>query len=543
MTVNAHDLLIAIMYISILGMFAEGLFVFNRMKTPLHACLLLSCIAILINTTGYVLQLRAGSLDSYLTALKFSYMGRDFIALFLWMFTARLCRRKFSALLEKSLFVLHIVIYLAILTVESHDLYYAKMTYVTDGLFPMLLHENGIVHHIFAQLQLAYIVCALYWLFTELRREKNRTARRRINLMIVAYILETVLFLIQINGVFPVTRHFDISIFGHIILTILMYVAIFRYNLLGIIDVAREYMIDRLSEGIIAVDPEGIVRYYNRPARELFPKLTDAPEEVVAKLHDLISNGGTITADGKIYTPEENTLTDHGENFGMIYSIVDSTAHKLNEYKLKADADILEMAAKSMKDRLLAAEELVQQDRALRHDRRHFEALLLSLMEDGKADEAKKCLQERMEHEPRASVHYCENATVNAAITHYVSLAKRAGIDVRISANIPFDPGVNEMQLAITISNLLENAIHACEKVPEGSRFIEITAKYKDQLLLEIANSCAEKVPLDEGGHPFADADGHGIGTKSVLAFIKETDSEIRYIAEDHVFKVRMMIG
>jgi sensor histidine kinase regulating citrate/malate metabolism len=179
----------------------------------------------------------------------------------------------------------------------------------------------------------------------------------------------------------------------------------------------------------------------------------------------------------------------------------------------------------------------------MRHDRRHFEALILSLIQDGKIDEAQKCLEERLAHEPRSGQRYCENSTVNAAIMHYVTVAERSNINVKVSANIPYNPGVDEMQLAIAISNLFENAIHACEKVPEAGRFIEITAKFKQQLLLEIVNSCDGKVELSEDGYPVTSEVGHGIGTRSVLDFVEKTNSEIRYIAEDRRFKVRMMVG
>ena len=46
---------------------------------------------------------------------------------------------------------------------------------------------------------------------------------------------------------------------------------------------------------------------------------------------------------------------------------------------------------------------------------------------------------------------------------------------------------------------------------------------------------------LDEEGHPFSNEEDHGIGTRSVLNFINKTDSEIRYIAEEKTFKVRML--
>jgi sensor histidine kinase YesM len=99
------------------------------------------------------------------------------------------------------------------------------------------------------------------------------------------------------------------------------------------------------------------------------------------------------------------------------------------------------------------------------------------------------------------------------------------------------------MKLAIAISNLIENAIHACEKQVDGIKYIEISSKYKNQLLFEITNSCDKKVVLDDDGHPFSLEAGHGIGTRSILSFIEETDSDIRYIAEDNKFTVRMIIG
>lgn len=208
----------------------------------------------------------------------------------------------------------------------------------------------------------------------------------------------------------------------------------------------------------------------------------------------------------------------------------------------KSDADIMEMAAKSMKERLQSAETVMQKDRMMRHDRRHFEALLYQLLEDGKTEEAKKYLEERLSMEPKGMQKYCENTTVNAAISHYLSWAKTEGIQTTVSANIPVSLPVDEMELAITISNLLENAVYACLKLPEAERYLKLTANYKNQLLLEIENSCEGTVPLDEEGHPFSNEMNHGIGTRSVLAFVGKTNSEIQYLAEEKRFRVRMIV-
>ena len=144
--------------------------------------------------------------------------------------------------------------------------------------------------------------------------------------------------------------------------------------------------------------------------------------------------------------------------------------------------------------------------------------------------------------EPKGIQKYCENTTVNAAISHYLSWANKEGIQTTVSTNIPDSLAVDEMELAITISNLLENAVNACLKLPETERYLKLTAKYKNQILLEIENSCEGTVPLNQDGHPFSDEDNHGIGTRSVLAFVGKTNSEIQYLAEDKRFRVRLII-
>ena len=232
--------------------------------------------------------------------------------------------------------------------------------------------------------------------------------------------------------------------------------------------------------------------------------------------------------------------------FVILEKYTDLMKHEMelvqDKAKLESDASLMEIAAKNMKERLQLTESSMQKDRIMRHDRRHFEALLYQLLEEGNIEEAKKYLAERLAMEPHPVMRYCENTTVNAAISHYMACAKMENIAMTVSANIPSGLSVNELELAIVISNLLENAINACRKLPETDRYLKLTAKYKIQLLLEIENSCDRKVALDEDGYPFSKDENHGIGTRSVLAFVNKTDSEICYLAEGTRFRVRMIL-
>ncbi len=538
-----HDFLIVAIIISIFAMFFEGFIVFRNLKNKLHAYLFLDCMVMLINNTGYLLQLLSKTEDEYIAALKFSYAGRVWIVFSLFMFTVEFCHVVVPKFVVWTYSLFNMFVYILVFTLQQHDLYYSKMWFDKDGLFPVLLHRNGIIHEAYMQIQAIVIIVNFYWLFKGLRHHKGKIAKKRAMIIIAGFMIEAILFICQIMHAFFVTYFFDISVFGNVAVTIAMFIAIFRYNLLGIIDMAREYIVDRLSEGVIAVDSDGRLQYYNDHAKELYPEITKDPESVVDRLKEAIVKGDTIVMGDRYYTPEEKELFAEDEMIGKLYALVDSTVLKQREYKLQADAAMLEMAAESMKDRLRATEEIVSQDRTMRHDRRHFEALILSLIQDGNVDEAKKYLEERLSQEPHSGQRYCENATVNAAIMHYVSMAEHNNIKVKVATNIPYNPGVDEMQLAIAISNLLENAIHACVKLPESDRYIEITAKFKSQLLLEIVNCCNGKAELDEDEYPVTTEIGHGIGTRSVLDFVQKTNSEIRYIAEDNKFKVRMIIG
>ncbi len=538
-----HDFLLIAIIISIFAMFFEGYIVFRNLKNKLHAYLFLNCIAMLINNTGYLLELLSKTQEGYIAALKFSYAGRVWIVFSLFMFTVEFCHVKDSRHMVRAFFLADALTYVVVFTLERHDLYYSKMWFDKDGLFPVLLHRSGIVHSAYIQLQAIVIIINFYWLFKSLRSYRGTIAKKRALIIISGFMIESVLFICKILHVFFVTYFFDISVFGNVAVTIAMFIAIFRDNLLGIIDMAREYIVDRLSEGVIALDYDGRLQYYNEHVKELFPEISKDPEAIVDRLKEAIMKGDTLEIGDRFFSPEEKELFADGELIGKLYALVDTTALKQREYKLKADAAMLEMAADSMKERLNATEEILSQDRAMRHDRRHFEALLLSLIQDGNVEEARKCLEERLSQEPRSSIRYCENPTVNAALMHYVSVAEKNSIQVKVSANIPYNPGVEEMQLAIAISNLLENAIHACEKLPEAERFIEITARFKQQLLFEIVNSCDGKTELNDEGYPVTSEIGHGIGTRSVLDFVEKTNSDIRYIAEGNRFKVRMIIG
>lgn len=216
---------------------------------------------------------------------------------------------------------------------------------------------------------------------------------------------------------------------------------------------------------------------------------------------------------------------------------------KEDNQKMQAEREYLQLAAGNMSRRLELMAEVSAQNRRAAHDRRHFNNVLLELLEQGNAGEAAILLQNQNQAAPKISRVYCENPAVNAAVCHYAGLAEQAGIPAEIALEIPAALPVDALELSMVVSNLMENAIQACGRLPRNkARWLRFTCRSVGRLLLEMENPCVESAALDARGCPITCEKGHGIGSKSVAAFAKEYNGELLYKIESNVFQVRLLV-
>ncbi len=234
-----------------------------------------------------------------------------------------------------------------------------------------------------------------------------------------------------------------------------------------------------------------------------------------------------------VYVSIVHTLTTITKQYAM----------REENQKMQAEREYLQLAAGNMAHRLELMEEVSAQNSRAAHDRRHFNNVLLELLEQGKNSEAAALLGNNNQAVTKISRVYCENHTVNAAVSHYMHLAEQAGIPAEITLDIPSNLNIDSIELSMVVSNLMENAIQVCERLPKNQHsYIRFTSRSVGRLLLEIENPCAEGVIFDENGYPVAVEAGHGIGSKSVIAFAKKYDGELLYKIENGVFQVRLLV-
>lgn len=224
-------------------------------------------------------------------------------------------------------------------------------------------------------------------------------------------------------------------------------------------------------------------------------------------------------------------------------TITKQYAMREENQKMQAEKEYLQLAAGSMSERLRLMEEASAQNSRAAHDRRHFNNMLLELLEKGENHEAVALLKKQAQTACKISKVYCENHVVNAAVCHYAKLAEQSGIATKIELDIPSELSVDSLELSMVVSNLMENAFVACLK-QSGSKPLSIhfICRNMGRLLLELENPCTEDAALDKNGYPVTLEEGHGVGSKSVIAFAKKYDGELLYKIEKGWFRVRLLV-
>ena len=337
-----YQLIIGIQCVSIAALLLECIVVFRSWRGKLHSYLFLSCAATLVNDVGYLLQLTSFSEEPFFTAVKFSYMGRIWIAFALLAFITELVGVKLPKSIQIGQILMNVVTYGILITTRATGLYYKNIRFEMNGQIPDLEYDYGIWHHIWDATIALYIVAGISLLVRAIIREDKIIVKKRLIFVLFAMVTESVSVTIGILKPFHMAEVYDFTMLGFPLAAAFMFIAILKYNLLDVGTLAREYVIDKLSEGVIATDEEGDVSFYNKPALALFPELKGDSRSVVEMLRDKSGKKEPVRFDKKTYAIGVNTLYQNNDASGEIYSVRDETQiyHYMDELtKQKQIAD------------------------------------------------------------------------------------------------------------------------------------------------------------------------------------------------------------
>ena len=227
--------------------------------------------------------------------------------------------------------------------------------------------------------------------------------------------------------------------------------------------------------------------------------------------------------------------------FYSILMFLFSSIRKEAEARHNAQLSALHLSALlSRMEAVKAAENVIRTER---HDLHHRLQTVAELVSRGDKDAALNFLdtaQKRLNDQKE--IRWCHPPVLDAVFSSYFEQAKNQDISVETSIALSDTLPVDEGELAIVLSNALENAIHANLALPQKQRVIRCQMVSTPSVMLEISNPCNGDVTFDEQGLPVSHREGHGLGVQSISTFCQKNGSVCQFELTDGWFQLRLVL-
>ncbi len=215
---------------------------------------------------------------------------------------------------------------------------------------------------------------------------------------------------------------------------------------------------------------------------------------------------------------------------------------KQQQTQLRHESRLLTQQLNSLQDYTLLMQESQRQLSILRHDMRHNIRLLYTLLNENRLDEIQQLLEATDSKLSSTAIRpFCQNPIINAALSIYIHRALELQIPVTQKISLPAQLPAEENDLAILLSNLIENATIASLQQPPERREISLHLQTKgQQIVLCLENRFDTPLTLGEDGLPTTQAKGHGTGMISLSAFAQKYHAITQFNQENGWVQITM---
>ena len=186
----------------------------------------------------------------------------------------------------------------------------------------------------------------------------------------------------------------------------------------------------------------------------------------------------------------------------------------------------------------------IEEARQARHDLRHQLCQLAALAEEGNLEKIKAYLSGAVSRIPSLEMHFCENRAADSVVGYYCALAKREQIPFSVQLDLPECLPVDEINLCLVLSNLLENALEASLRTAPARRKIKLTAYlHSGSLALIQVENTYDGVIREKGGvFQSSKRKGEGVGIQSVRHIAEKSGGVSTVTYQDGLFCAKVML-
>ena len=264
---------------------------------------------------GYLMELRTSFLSGKLDAVKFGYLGKQFITPMLMVFVLHYYDFRFKWYSKLLVFAVPLLTLFFIFTCDTNEYYYSSIRLLPNGMLDV---EPGPVYYISMLYSLvmsvAYICCCLYK-----RRKLKKDAKKLNSLLILSTLLPIVSLTVYL---LDWTDSIDITPLGIMLGTVVFTYALLKFGMLD-----KDALLQNMGTALIFINNDNRLIYANAAAYELLPRLAEreyqSTEEDLTPL--LMPNLAVMQAGGKSYQRKITQFTDSTGTQGKLITFDDIT--------------------------------------------------------------------------------------------------------------------------------------------------------------------------------------------------------------------------
>ena len=224
--------------------------------------------------------------------------------------------------------------------------------------------------------------------------------------------------------------------------------------------------------------------------------------------------------------------------FNTIFLLMANSLNK--NARLQQENQLLSM----QQQRYESLKAAIEEARQARHDLRHQLCQLAALAEEGNLEKIKAYLSGAVSRIPSLELHFCENRAADGVVGYYCALAKREQIPFSVQLDLPECLPVDEINLCLVLSNLLENALEASLRTAPARRRIKLTAYlHGNSLALIQVENTYDGVIREKGGvFQSSKRKGEGVGLQSVRHIAEKSGGVSTVTYQDGLFCAKVML-
>lgn len=322
---------------------------FEKSSKAQNATVLLS-VSGLVYTVAFFIETTARTKELAFGAVTMEYLGEAGAFLGATIFLSVFCHfrvKRWFYLIEGIFFGGAVIL---VYTAEYNHIFYKSIGMDFSGDFPRLILDYGIGFTIFYMFLMVLCVVATIKIVKSYQKS-SEIERKRMLLLLGGMCSPWLAIIVRSMGL---TGGYEVSFLGIIFTAIFMILALIKYGYFDSVQLAVTNVIYKSNEGLLVLDNDKYVLYYNNIVQKIFPQIAERQSvKLVPVLSDMMNkcfdeNGeivessmqNTIEANDRIYEMKTEPILEAGYIQGYMVRVFDYTTHYRSMEELRKTAHI-----------------------------------------------------------------------------------------------------------------------------------------------------------------------------------------------------------